>query len=178
MSIATNRVRLSDMSIDIVAEEFFHHLTAVEGTGTALVSAACVAGAQLMRGTGLSFDGMEPGGYVLYDALNDQGIALLDALDARLAELATEPVGDWNLPELEGTGPTESLYALTEKYEPVFIHLVEKHGVAAADRPGVAMRTAALIIHRASPIMDRELGKSIVAQALVPSVKTVPPPLA
>lgn len=147
------------------------------GTGTAIVVAALLAGTQLFRNTGLDLaDGMTPGQYVILDMLNEPGIALLNALDEDLAALKGESFDGFDLEPLAGTGPTQSLLDLVQIYEPAYNAIMDRHGISPNDRASTAILSAALVIHRATPVMDAETGKSIVAQALVHACKTVPPP--
>jgi len=165
------------------AEDLFHLLFVGDrehpflGTGTAIVAAALLAGTQLFRNTGLDrAEGIEPGAYVLIDSLNEEGIALLGCLEERLRQLTDEPPGDWNLPELSGTGPEMPLLEITTRYETAFRQIMGEHGVSDHDAPAVAIGAAALGIHRASAVMNSETGQSIVAQALVHACKHMPPP--
>lgn len=146
------------------------------GTGTYIACAACLAGTKLFRNTGLDQGEIEPGSYVLIDTLNDDGMALMTRLDEFLAEIREEPIDNWNLPPLEGSGPPMSLIDLAAKFEPEFDAICSQHEIAPSAAPECAMLAAALFIHRASPVLTEEVGKSIVIQVLVASVKTMPHP--
>lgn len=147
-------------------------------TGSAIVTAALLAGTRLFRNTGLDLaSGIEPGGYVLIDSLNDQGIELLNRFEAQVSGLRSEAVAvDDRLGPLEGTGPTASLLELVQTYEPAYDRIRSEAGVSDGESPEMAILAAALIVHRASEVMDADTGKAIVVQALVHSCKTAPPP--
>jgi len=141
------------------------------GTGTAILTAALLAGTWMFRNTGINV-GLEPGTYVLIDMLDEPGMALLSRLDEFIAEYSDLPVGGW--PALVGTGPTETLLELVERNERGFRALVTE---APVNAPEVAIRAAAMIICRARDVLDPEMGKMIVAQGLVHACKHVPPHL-
>lgn len=165
------------------AEAFFRSLVGKDGgqgpygTGTAIVAAACVAGAQLLRGTGLPLADLSPGGTVLVESVDESGQALLGEIGRFLNAIAGEPIDAYRFPPLEGTGPTETLYELTGQCEGSFVTECEAAGIGPADRPRAAALAIALLVHRASPVLDQETARSIVVQAMVPACKTVPPPL-
>lgn len=166
----------SDQELSAANDVFDRIVTeAGEDTGTAIVIAASVAGAQMMRNTGIDFSEFEPGQYVLIDILNDQGMELLEFVDELLVRFANDPIDDWILPALVGTGPEETLLELTGKYEGSLSLICDRNGVDSSRRPQVMAAVIALIIHRASPVMDAATGKMIATQALVYGVKTVPP---
>ncbi len=139
------------------------------GTGTAILTAALLAGTWMFRNTGIDV-GLEPGTYVLIDMLNEPGMALLARLDEFIAEYSDLPVGGW--PALVGTGPTQTLLELVEQNEPGFRTLVAD---APGKAPELAIRAAAMIICQARDVLDPEMGKMIVAQGLVHACKHVPP---
>lgn len=165
------------------AEEFFGLLIQTlrdsrgEVTGTTIVTAVGVAGAQLFRGTGINTGDLQPGSYVLIDILNDQGMELLDLIDSIGQELANESIAGWDLPELAGTGPDKSIFDLIGEYEVPFVEICDRNSVEVGRRPQIAATVIALILHRASPVLSWDVGKSIAAQALVHACKHVPPPL-
>lgn len=166
-----------------VAESFFRSLVGEDGaqgpygTGTAVVAAACVAGAQLLRGTGLPLADLTPGSTVLGDVVDERGQALLGEIGRFLNALEGEPINMYRFPPLIGTGPAETLFELTEQCEGPFVADCDASGIAPADRPQVAALAIALLVHRASPVLDPATARSVVIQAMVPACKTVPPPL-
>ena len=142
------------------------------GTGSAILTAALLAGTQMFRNTGIE-TGLEPGTYVLLTMLDEPGMALLGRLDDFIEEYSAVEIGGW--PALVGTGPSETLTELVERNEPGFRAIVAEAGIAPQDAPEMAIRCAALILCQARDVLDREMGKMIVAQGLVYACKHAPP---
>jgi hypothetical protein len=156
-----------------LSETLCHQLFPL-GTGTAILTAALLAGTQMFRNTGIDV-GLEPGTYVLIEMLDEPGMALLARLDEFMAGYAELPSGGW--PELVGTGPTESLLELVEQHEPGFRSICAEGGISVHEMPEIAIRAAAMIICRARDVLNPEMGKMIVAQGLVYACKHTPPAL-
>ena len=141
---------------------------------TALAAAGYLAGAALLRDSGVDLGKLKPGSYVIVDGGNESGPQLLDLTFDMLhqAGLPDAPPVD---PVPPDHAPLRDYASLMQTLQPVFFQIVQRHRLPEGAHPYVAARAAAQMILAGQEHLDPRISKAVLTQAMVQGAKTVPP---
>ena len=142
---------------------------------TAIAGAGCLAGANLLRNTGIDLSGFEPGSVVLIDSVNEEGPMLVSFLEALCMQAGLGQDSDWLTEVPAANAPQLSNMELIERLEPSIDAIADRFRIEGEAVPYVAVQTAARLIAAGKQILDPDVAKSLAVTAMVESSKTVPP---
>lgn len=165
-------IKVQELLVKLLADERGVHLE------DAIAAIAGVAGAALLRSTGVPLDGMEPGSPVFADAVNELGPRYMGFLSAVCGAMGIDPRSGWTDPIPEANKTLKPLIELTHLVETPFHGLCEVMSIENDLRARLALVTAARLIRVGSGgILDANVGKALALESLVHGSKMVPHPM-
>lgn len=142
---------------------------------TAIAGAGCLAGAALLRNTGIDLSGFAPGSVILVDSVNEAGPELVSFLEALCRQAGLGKASDWLMEVPDANQPQLDNMELLEKLQPAFDRITTEFEIEEELAAYAAVQTAARLINAGQQILDPDLGKTLAVTAMVESSKTVPP---
>lgn len=143
---------------------------------TALTAAGALAGLAMLRNTDLDLSKMTPGEVVLYQGVDDQGPELIQELSAFCDGFGFNPQTGWDTPVPEEHQSLQSVLELNTRFEHEANAFYERFAVPLGARARVAAFTGVRMMKMASQVLNPEIGKAILLNAVVAGSKTVPNP--
>jgi hypothetical protein len=161
--------RFADAAIDALKDAKGVHAE------TAVAATARMAGSFLFRSFGFKLEGVEPGQPVLSEEANEQGPELVNILAGVLAQMGVElDVG--KLADEPGPDhkPLLGFLETQRKLEPAFAGIRDELGLSLREAAESAAAATAVLIRRATQLLDAHVAFHIAAYGFVEGTKTVP----
>lgn len=166
-------IKVQELLVKLLADERGVHME------DAIAAIAAVAGAALLRSTGVPLDGLEPGSPVFVDEVNELGPRYMGFLSAVCGAMGIDPQTGWTDPIPQDNKTLKPLIELTQLTEAPFHGLCEALAIENDLRARLALVTAARLIRVGSGgILDPDIGKALALESLVHGSKMVPHPIA
>jgi hypothetical protein len=144
---------------------------------TAVGAASSLAGAMLLRVSGLPIANLKPGAPVFSDAVNESGPEMLTFMQVLSQQMGIPPFSGWDEAVPDDHRPLQSLVELVRELEKPFSEISQKLGVPAGLCPYMAAMGAIKIIKMGESTLSPEITKAVALSSLMAGSKTVPYPL-
>ncbi len=145
---------------------------------TAVAAAARMAGTFLFRSFGFALGDVQPGQAVFSDKGNEQGPVLVSIMGAILTQLGISPGekthGDESPSQLR---PNQDFLSTQRSLEPNFLSIAEQHGLSGQSAAYAAAAATAILIQRASKVLDPREAFDIAVYGFIEGTKTAPDPV-
>lgn len=141
---------------------------------TAVSAAGALAGASVLRGSGIDLSHLKPGDYVIVEKVNEVGPMLIDTLTTLLSQNGV-PATDVAAAVPDDHAPHKTVNELTSLLLPRFDQLVTQYEIPTEMQPFVAVRAVAQFILAGKDACSPGITVAIAADAMVRGAKTVPP---
>jgi hypothetical protein len=142
---------------------------------TAVSAAARMAGTYVLRSCGLPLSSLTPGTPIFSDLIDEQGQKVLATIDQMLAGMNVVLDGQklvYDIPEEHA--PHLELPDVQSVLDAPFRNIAEKYNLSEAETAHAAAMSAAVLIQKASVILDPHISYIIATYGMVEGSKTVP----
>lgn len=142
---------------------------------TAVAAAGYLAGAAMLRSTGIDLSSLEPGSPVLVDQVNELGPMVLDTVFGLAHRGGVDQNSTVANAVPPGHQPLIPFLQLLPKVSPAMRQACDAHEIPPEMQPFVAARAAAQLLVAGRQQVDASILKALVAESVVQAAKTVPP---
>ncbi len=142
---------------------------------TAIAAAAFMAGTTLLRGSGASFSGKQPGDPIAEPKVDAGAVHLIEFMQGLCAEATIGRDGGWLDPIPKEHRPKKRMGELISEFEPKFRGILQAFTITDSRKTKVAAMAAVQFIREGRSELHADIGKALAATSLVKAAKTVPP---
>jgi hypothetical protein len=142
---------------------------------TALTGAGYLAGAALLRMSGIDLSKLEPGAHVIVERVNEAGPILLEAMFDLCHRNGIDPAAPMPDAAPSDHQSLRDYPDLMQLLDPLFQQVAKTFQIPLDMQPYVAARAVAHIIIDGRANLAPGIAKAVATEAIVRSSKTVPP---